>query len=83
VVKHAPGASTTVDLDVSAEEVRVEVVDTGNPRMTGGPPEAIAAAGHGIVGMRERIGAFGGSLIAEPFRNGFLVVARAPIEGTP
>jgi signal transduction histidine kinase len=83
VVKHAPGAATTVDLDVSADEVRVEVADTGDPRMSDAPRSAVPGTGHGIVGMRERIGAFGGSLVAEPFRNGFLVVARVPIDGTP
>ena len=38
--------------------------------------------GHGIVGMRERIGAFGGWLVAEPLAGrGFHVLAEIPIEG--
>jgi len=82
VVKHAPGAVATVEVAISNDAVRVEVIDNGSPagERTGspGPP------GHGIVGMRERVGAFGGSLVAEPCRDGgFHVVAEVPIEGVP
>jgi len=80
VVKHAPGAAATVDVVISDPSVRVEVVDNGSP---GG--ERIGAPGppgHGIVGMRERVAAFGGSLIAQPCPGGgFQVVAAVPIEG--
>ena len=31
--------------------------------------------------MRERIGAFGGWLVAEPLAGGFRVLAEVPIEG--
>jgi signal transduction histidine kinase len=80
VVRHAPGAATTVEVTISNDAVHIEVVDNGRPGGEGtgepGPP------GHGIVGMRERVGAFGGSLVAQPGRDGgFHVVAEVPVEG--
>ena len=55
VVKHAPGARTCVDLTVADSEVSLEVAnEPGAPDVAGG-----AGAGHGIVGMRERVAAFG------------------------
>jgi signal transduction histidine kinase len=87
VVRHAPGASATVDLAVSDAEVRLEVVnDTGSSgRSAGGQQRpALPGTGHGIVGMRERIGAFGGWLVGEPLAGGgFRVLAEVPIEGAP
>jgi signal transduction histidine kinase len=93
VVKHAPGARATVDLAVSDNQVRIEVADDGgaaarSPGEDGQPASpgtghAILGPGHGIVGMRERIGAFGGWLVAEPLAGrGFRVLAEIPIEGT-
>jgi signal transduction histidine kinase len=78
VVKHAPGASATVDLVVSDQAVRIEVTDDG------GEAEVAAGSGqgNGIVGMRERTGAFGGWLVAEPLPGrGFHVLAEFPLEG--
>jgi signal transduction histidine kinase len=80
VVKHAPGARATVHVAVSATEVRLEVVDDGGPVGSAAIPEG--QPGHGIVGMRERIGAFGGWLAAGPLADrGFRVTAEVPIEG--
>jgi signal transduction histidine kinase len=87
VVKHAPGARATVDLAVSDQAVRIEVTDDGGPaRLPAdvGLPDAAAGPdlGHGIVGMRERTGAFGGWLVAEPLPGrGFHVLAEIPLEG--
>jgi signal transduction histidine kinase len=89
VVKHAPGACASVDLTVSAKDVRIEVADDGGPP-AGSPASpgqdgrpAVRGTGHGIVGMRERIGAFGGWLVAEPRAgDGFRVLAEVPVEGT-
>ena len=69
VVKHAPGARATVDLAVSADQVRLGVTDDGGPagHPAGNDGPACGpgqGTGHGIVGMRERIGAFGGWLVA-------------------
>ena len=81
VVKHAPGARATVAVEASAGSVRVDVIDDGGPS---GEDVRTASwnAGHGLLGMRERVGAFGGSLVAEPLDDGgFRVLARLPIDG--
>jgi signal transduction histidine kinase len=85
VVRHAPGARATVDLAVSDAGVRLQVVnDAGS---SGRSPcdqarPVLPGTGHGIVGMRERIGAFGGWLVGEPLAGGgFRVRAVVPIEG--
>ena len=51
-----PGASAAVRLQVTAAEVRVDVEDDGVPRGIG------PTSGGGLIGMRERITAFGGQL---------------------
>ena len=88
VVKHAPGARAAIDLAVSANHVRLEVADDGGPADDGSPAregegrQASPGTGHGIVGMRERIGAFGGRLAAGPGADrGYRVIAEIPIEG--
>jgi signal transduction histidine kinase len=85
VVRHAPGARAAVSLSISDREILLDVTDDGGPA---GPPRSPAAGerqtgpGHGIVGMRERIAAFGGWLAAEPLAGrGFRVNAHVPIEG--
>jgi signal transduction histidine kinase len=78
VVKHAPGAHATVDLTVADYEIHLTITDTGAPV----PTQESTGQGHGIVGMRERISAFGGQLEAWPLPGGgFRVTARVPIEG--
>ena len=81
VVKHAPGARAAVELTVSAGKVRLDVRDDGGPG-GGGAPRAGLGTDHGITGMRERIGAFGGWLVAGPADGGgFRVTAEVPIGG--
>jgi signal transduction histidine kinase len=81
VVKHAPGARAVVDLTVSAGKVRLVVRDDGRPPGSRAP-RAGPGTGHGIVGMRERAGAFGGRLVAGPVAGGgFQVTAEVPLEG--
>ena len=89
VVKHAPGASAVVEVTVSAHDVTIEVADDGGAKASQSlrPPPGQAprsSSQHGIVGMRERVGAFGGSLAAgrAPGR-GFVVSARIPLQGGP
>jgi signal transduction histidine kinase len=78
VVKHAPSAHATVDLSVTSGQVRLEVANDGG-RAASQP----SGPGHGIVGMRERVAAFGGWLVAEPVAGrGFRVVAEVPAGGT-
>jgi signal transduction histidine kinase len=80
VVKHAPGARATVGLAVSAGQVRLDVTDDGGP--AGPAANGEIKPGLGIVGMYERIGAFGGWFVAEPLAGrGFRVTAEIPVEG--
>jgi signal transduction histidine kinase len=79
VVKHAPGARATVDVTVVGKDIRIEVTDNGNAAGPGCRPGFMP--GHGIVGMRERVAAFGGSLTAGPCPGGgFRVLAEVPAE---
>ena len=69
VVRHAPGARAAVSLSISDREILLDVTDDGGPAGPPGSPavgERQTGPGHGIVGMRERIAAFGGWLAAEP-----------------
>ena len=68
-----------VDLDFGADELVVQVDDDGP-----GVPAGSAPAGKGIVGMRERVHALGGSLevgtrASGPAHRGFRVRARIPL----
>jgi signal transduction histidine kinase len=79
VVKHTPGVRATVDVALCGTDIRIEVTDDGKPAPPGGLSRI--GAGHGIVGMRERVAAFGGSLAARPRPGGgFRVLAQIPAE---
>jgi signal transduction histidine kinase len=70
--KHGgPDASARVRLTWRRSVLVVEVMNTGG--VSSGP------AGHGIVGMRERVGAVGGSLTVGPEPGGFRVRAELPL----
>jgi signal transduction histidine kinase len=71
-VKHAGPATAVVTLDWEPEALRVTVTDDG----TG--PGTKHGAGHGLVGMRERVAAIGGTVCAGPSAGGFRVTARIP-----
>jgi signal transduction histidine kinase len=76
VVKHAPGARAIVDLAIFDNVIHLDITDDGVPAHNPAGP------GLGIVGMRERITAFGGWLHADPLPGrGFRVTAQVPIEG--
>lgn len=88
VTKHAAGARANVDLRFEDGAVVVDVIDDGAPRPNGilSMPEddEEARAHHGIIGMRERVSVFGGSLNAGPRQGGgFEVCARLPLHPTP
>ena len=84
VVKHAPGARACVDVTACDGRVRLEVADDGGPaRRPADGGAADVGTGHGIVGMRERVAAFGGWLVAEPLPGrGFHVLAEVPVEAS-
>ena len=73
VVRHAQATACTVSVEAGTEAVTVRVVDNGTAAApTGG-------TGHGLHGMRERVTAYHGSLLAgrQP-GGGFAVTARLP-----
>ncbi|MGS2615688.1 sensor histidine kinase [Micromonospora sp. LZ34] len=75
-LKHAGAATAQVRLGFGADAVEVEVTDTGR-----GPHPGTDRIGHGLVGMRERVGLYGGVLrIGARPGGGFRVYARIPVE---
>jgi signal transduction histidine kinase len=76
-IKHAGGATTRVDLTWGGEALELRVADRGD----GGASPELVGAGHGLIGMRERLRVHGGELEAGPRPGGgFQVVARLPLE---
>jgi signal transduction histidine kinase len=74
VRKHAPGAPTTVRVGWEAASLRLAVRDQG-PGANGADP-----AGHGLVGMQERVRIHGGRLrTGSAVGGGFEVVAELPL----
>ena len=82
--RHAPGAAVDVELRYADDALRLRIRDNG-------PGQAARYhAGHGLLGMRERAAAVGGSLQTGDARGGgFLVEAELPAKapdamtGTP
>lgn len=72
VLKHAEAASGMVTMTRDDAAVTVSVVDDGR----GGP---VTQGGHGLEGMRERVTALGGTLVAGPTDGGFALTARLPL----
>jgi signal transduction histidine kinase len=74
--RHAPGAAVDVELDFSADALRLQIRDNG--------PGSLEPAHHGLglTGMRERAAAVGGQLRTGQSRaGGFLVEATLPLGG--
>jgi signal transduction histidine kinase len=73
VLKHAGPCATKVHLDIGADALVVAVVDNGCGSRNG-------STGHGLVGMRERVSALGGTLdTGTTPGGGFTVRARLPL----
>ena len=77
VLRHAEGADAVVTISF-ADHVTVEVTDNGTVR----PPSTTAGGrGRGLIGMRERVDALGGTIIARPFAGrGYTVRVVLPIQ---
>jgi signal transduction histidine kinase len=81
VIRHAPGARTTISLDFEGFDLVLSVVNDAAARPAQ-PMEAPDRAGHGLAGMRERVRLAGGSLeTGARDEGGYRVVARLPIGG--
>ncbi|SDT49705.1 sensor histidine kinase [Actinoplanes derwentensis] len=74
VARHAGPAQVAVRVRRDGRHVVVTVAD-------GGPAQGwrpVPGAGHGLAGLRERVGSLDGSLVAEPVDGGFHLTARIP-----
>jgi signal transduction histidine kinase len=79
VVKHAGPAQAQVTIGYRDRDVTVEVTDDGRGAAVPAG-DGRGGTGHGLVGMRERVAAFGGDLEAGPRPGGgFRVAARLPL----
>jgi signal transduction histidine kinase len=74
-LKHAKGAHAEVVVRYGDDGVEVEIADDG-PGTNGSRGD-----GHGLVGMRERVALYGGTLAAGPRDGGgFVLRALLPVE---
>ncbi|MFJ8164748.1 sensor histidine kinase [Streptomyces sp. NPDC096136] len=76
VVKHAGASAVDVRLEYGARELAVRVTDDGRG------PSGGAAGGHGLIGIRERAAAHGGTAWTGPGADGrgFTVLVTSPLE---
>jgi signal transduction histidine kinase len=82
-LKHAGDTHAAVRIEFRAEDVVVDVRDTGPSAAASAGPIAsggVAGEGLGLIGMRERVELLGGELDAGPARGGFRVCARIPLD---
>ena len=77
--RHAPGADVDVEVSYRDDTLLLRVRDHGP-----GLPDAELAAGHGLVGMRDRATIAGGTFSCGAAEGGgFVVEATLPTTGTP
>ncbi|HEY5170652.1 MAG TPA: sensor histidine kinase [Acidimicrobiia bacterium] len=77
-LRHARAQRATVRLDNASGVLLIEVADDGRG------PNGARSGGHGLVGMRERVAVYGGSLDTGPgAQGGFRVVAQLPYDVEP
>jgi signal transduction histidine kinase len=70
------GGSAHVVVAAGADALELSVI---SPLAPGGAPHPPEGGGHGIVGMRERVGLLGGSLEAGPADGRFCIHAHIPL----
>jgi signal transduction histidine kinase len=76
VVEHSEARHCRIAVRGLADAVHVEVADDGPPRTI---PHRRPGGGQGLIGMRERIAVYGGTLTVGPVAHGgFRVVAEIP-----
>jgi signal transduction histidine kinase len=90
VRKHAgPGATARITLRYDPDEALIRIADDGGDTPVPSKLPRFGAAtsvmkneaqGHGLAGMRDRVGLYGGTLAAGPCAGGgFEIVARLPV----
>jgi signal transduction histidine kinase len=79
ITRHAGPASASIHIDYLDDELAVQVDDDGLAT-----PAHAPVPGIGLLGMRERVSALGGRLLAQPRPDGgFTVRAELPVAGHP
>jgi signal transduction histidine kinase len=78
ILKHAGPTTVEVEIDYGPGVMAITVTDDGPAEPTQ-QRRAAGAAGHGLVGMRERTNVFGGTLDAGPSDHGWRVSATLPL----
>jgi signal transduction histidine kinase len=74
-LKHAGASRADVTVHYMADAVELEVRDDGDGR------KAAEGAGHGLLGIRERVKIYGGEMTAESAQGrGFVLKTRLPLE---
>jgi signal transduction histidine kinase len=82
VRKHAPGAPARLVLRYGAKSLQLEVANA--PGVLAASGNGTGRGGHGLIGMRERVHLFGGSIDAQPTgEGGFRVHAVLPLTEEP
>jgi signal transduction histidine kinase len=83
VLKHAGAVPTRLTVESGADDVRVVVRNGRGRPARPTAPDGVGRSGHGLVGLRERALAAGGTVHSgRTADGGFELVARIPIGGT-
>ncbi|MFE3628182.1 sensor histidine kinase [Streptomyces goshikiensis] len=88
VVRHAGASRVSVRLEYGARELTVTVTDDGRGPESGGrgsraPGSGAAPGGHGLIGIRERAAAHGGTAAAGPGPGGSGFAVRVVLVTSP
>ena len=77
-LRHARSATASVLVRYGDEDIDLLVTDTGH----GAEADHAGSGGHGVIGMRERVAMYGGSIEIGPRESGgFAVRAQLPLRG--
>jgi signal transduction histidine kinase len=81
-LRHAGPTRADVHLDYGGTSLAIAVTDDGPVRVGARSAEPVGPGGHGLLGMRERVAVYGGTVEAGPADGGgFAVRATLPLPG--